>query len=84
MHVAQEIIQALCYIQCICVLICRCSRLINASQRADIFVAERHNDFGKHIYGLENPKENTVEFLKILYIYLIGYFSATSVVKLAM
>lgn len=46
--------------------------------------AERRNDFGKHIYGLKDPADNTVEFLKILYIYLIGYFSATTFVKLAM
>ena len=50
----------------------------------DIFLAERHNDFGKHIYVLKDPAGNTVEFLKILYIYLIGYFSATSFIKLAM
>ena len=53
-------------------------------QWADIPLAERRNDFGKHIYGLEDPADNTIEFLKILYIYLIGYFSATSFVKLAM
>ena len=51
---------------------------------ANVFPAERRNDFGKHIYGLKDPADNTVEFLKILYIYLIGYFSATSFVKLAM
>ena len=50
----------------------------------DIVPAERHNDFGKHIYVLKDPADNTVEFLKILYIYLIGYFSATSFVKFAM
>ena len=53
-------------------------------QWADISLAERRNDFGKHIYGLEDPADNTIEFLKILYIYLIGYFSATSFVKFAM
>lgn len=48
-----------------------------------VLISQRRNDFGRHIYGLKDPTDNTVEFLKILYIYLIGYFSATSVVKLA-
>ena len=51
---------------------------------ADFYLAERHNEFGRHIYGLKDPAGNTVVFLKILYIYLIGYFSATSVIKLAL
>lgn len=48
-----------------------------------VLISERRNDFGKHIYVLKDPADNTVEFLKILYIYLIGYFSATSFVKFA-
>ncbi|KAK4690356.1 hypothetical protein P7C71_g6415, partial [Lecanoromycetidae sp. Uapishka_2] len=45
--------------------------------------AERHNDFGKHIYVVQSPAQNTREFLKILYIYEIGYVSSVCAVKFA-
>lgn len=46
--------------------------------------AVRHNGFGKHIYVLENPLGKQREFILILYVYEIGYYSSTSAVKIAM
>lgn len=48
------------------------------------YPAERRNDFGRHIYVLENPLGKQREFIKILYVYEIGYYSATASVKIAM
>ena len=46
--------------------------------------AVRHNGFGRHIYVLDNPLAKQREFIKILYVYEIGYYSSTSAVKIAM
>ena len=54
------------------------------SPRADQNVAQHDNDFGKHIYVVPNPVVNTREFLKILYIYEVGYYSSVCAVKIAM
>lgn len=47
-------------------------------------LAQHDNDFGKHIYVVPSPMENIREFLKILYIYEIGYYSSVCAVKIAM
>lgn len=46
-----------------------------------VLVSERYNGFGRHIYILPDPGENIREFLKILYIYQIGYLASTAFVK---
>jgi len=48
-----------------------------------VLVSQRHNGFGRHIYILPDPKENAREFIKILYIYQIGYLASTAAVKLS-
>lgn len=48
-----------------------------------VLVSERHNGFGMHIYAFQNPEVNTRVFLKILYIYELGYYASVGVVKLA-
>ncbi|KAK0509450.1 hypothetical protein JMJ35_007844 [Cladonia borealis] len=48
-----------------------------------VLISERHNGFGRHIYVLENPLGKQREFLKILYVYEIGYYTSTSAVKIA-
>ena len=46
--------------------------------------AARTNGFGKHLWALPDPEHNTSQFLKILYIYIIIYYSAVTAIKLAM
>ena len=46
--------------------------------------AARTNGFGKHLWALANPERNTSQFLKILYIYIIFYYSAVVSIKLSM
>ncbi len=51
---------------------------------ANVCPAERHNGFGRHIYVLDNPLGKQREFILILYVYEIGYYSSTTAVKIAM
>lgn len=46
--------------------------------------AVRINGFGKHLWALPDPANNTSTFLKILYVYIIFYYSAVVMVKLCM
>ena len=46
--------------------------------------AERYNGFGRHIYVLDDPLDKQRVFVLILYAYEIGYYSATTAVKIAM
>ena len=46
--------------------------------------AARSDGFGKHLWVLPEPQYNTRQFLKILYIYIIFYYSAVVAVKFAM
>ena len=46
--------------------------------------AVRHNGFGRHIYVLDDPLDKQRVFILILYVYEIGYYSATTAVKIAM
>lgn len=45
-------------------------------------LAERHNSLGRHIFALADPEANTREFLKILYIFEVGYYTSGSAVKI--
>lgn len=47
-------------------------------------LAERYNGFGRHIYVLDDPLDKQRVFILILYAYEIGYYSATTAVKIAM
>ena len=47
-------------------------------------LAERYNGFGRHIYVLDDPLAKQRVFILILYAYEIGYYSATTAVKIAM
>ena len=49
-----------------------------------IVTAQKINDFGKHLWALPDPEKNTRVFLKILYVYIIFYYTAVVTVKLAM
>ena len=51
---------------------------------ADHFPAERYNGFGRHIYVQDDPLDKQRVFILILYVYEIGYYSATTAVKIAM
>ena len=46
--------------------------------------AVKINDFGRHLWALPKPKENTETFLKILYVYIIFYYTAVVAIKLCM
>ena len=46
--------------------------------------AARTNGFGKHLWSLASPEHNTSQFLKILYVYIIFYYSAVVSIKLSM
>lgn len=48
-----------------------------------VLVSERYNGFGRHIYILPDPDKIIREFLKILYIYQIGYLASTVTVKIS-
>lgn len=54
-----------------------CTELMNAT-------AARKDGFGRHLWALPDPQYNTSQFLKILYIYIIFYYSAVATVKLCM
>ncbi|KAL6720706.1 hypothetical protein ACLMJK_002631 [Lecanora helva] len=45
-------------------------------------ISARDDGFGRHLWALPDPKHNTSQFLKILYIYIIFYYCAVSTVKL--
>lgn len=46
--------------------------------------AARTNGFGRHLWALPDPAHNTGQFLHILYIYIIFYYSAVVAIKLCM
>ena len=52
--------------------------------RPTLNVAARYNGFGKHLWALPDPKQNTSQFLKILYVYIILYYAAVVSIKLCM
>lgn len=47
-----------------------------------MMISARYNGFGKHLWALPDPKHNTSQFLKILYIYIILYYVAVVSIKL--
>ena len=49
-----------------------------------IFEAQRVNQFGVHLWALDDEVEYTRIFLKILYIFIIFYYSAVTCIKFAM
>ena len=49
-----------------------------------LHTAARYNGFGKHLWALPDPKHNTSQFLKILYIYIIFYYASVVTIKLCM
>ena len=53
-------------------------------KRLTLVIAARYNGFGKHLWALPDPKHNTSQFLKILYIYIIFYYAAVVSIKLCM
>lgn len=52
--------------------------------RLTLITAARYNGFGKHLWALPDPKHNTSQFLKILYVYIIFYYAAVISTKLCM
>ena len=46
--------------------------------------AARYNGFGKHLWALPDPKHNTSQFLKILYVYIIFYYAAVVSIKICL
>ncbi|KAL8788048.1 MAG: hypothetical protein Q9195_007462 [Heterodermia aff. obscurata] len=48
-----------------------------------VLVSQRDNEFGRHLWGLNDPAKYTREFLKILYIYIIFYYFAVVCIKFA-
>lgn len=46
--------------------------------------AVQYNGFGRHIYVLDDPLDKQRVFILVLYVYEIGYYSATTAVKIAM
>ena len=66
---------------------CECFRPGESAERLvdiDKDTAARTNGFGKHLWSLADPEHNTSQFLKILYIYIIFYYSAVVSIKLCM
>ena len=49
-----------------------------------MMISAKSNGFGRHLWALEDPEQNTSEFLLILYVYIILYYSAVVCVKLCM
>ena len=56
----------------------------SARCRSDMSEAQRKNEFGRHLWALKDPAKYTRMFLKILYIYIIFYYSAVVCIKFAM
>lgn len=52
--------------------------------RLTLITAARYNGFGRHLWALPDPKHNTSQFLKILYVYIIFYYTAVVSIELCM
>lgn len=48
-----------------------------------VIVGEHINGFGKHLWALPDPSQDTRTFLKILYIYALFYYLSVVTIKLA-
>lgn len=62
----------------------RSYKMIMLLKSLTLTTAARYNGFGKHLWALPDPKHNTSQFLKILYIYIIFYYTAVVSIKLCM
>lgn len=60
------------------------SLLLSYGPNISMMISARYNGFGKHLWALPDPKHNTSQFLKILYIYIIFYYAAVVTIKLCM